>query len=183
MVATTRGGNKLANGVGAECAHGVDLFGHLHGSEFRGHTGGVAAGNHQSGKHRAELLDHRKRDEVAGHAYGAEGLERGGGLQRKHAAGKKAREHDDGQGSEADRIHLGKDVGPIAGRGEEIGKGASGQNGIVLDGANSLFDEDLWGHEWHQCMWLRLSDAGTWRRTAKIQRQPGTPAIGESTGR
>ena len=95
--------DELADGVGAEGAHGVDLLGDLHGAELGGHAGGVAAGDHEAGEDGAELLDHGERDEAAGHVDGAELLERGGGLEGEHAAGEEAGEDDDGQRAEADR--------------------------------------------------------------------------------
>ena len=51
---------------------------------------------------------------------GAELLERGGGLQGENAAGEEAGEDDDGHGTDADGVHLGVDVGPIAGTGKEV---------------------------------------------------------------
>ena len=154
-------GDELADGVGSEGAHGVDLLGDLHGADLGGHTGGVAAGDHEAGEHRAELLDHGERDKVAGQADGAERLERGGRLQGENAAGKEAGQDDDGHGADADGVHLGVDVGPIAGAGEEIRDRAPGQDGVVLDGGNRLLGEDLWRDKGHVVLWLRLSDAGT----------------------
>ena len=73
-------GDELADGIGAEGAHGIDLLGDLHGSEFGGHTGGVAAGDHEAGENGAELFDHGECDEATGHADGAKLLKRDGGL-------------------------------------------------------------------------------------------------------
>ena len=42
-VATSRGGDQFTRRIGAQRAHRVDLLRHLHGAEFGGHTGGVAA--------------------------------------------------------------------------------------------------------------------------------------------
>ncbi len=67
--------DELADGIGAERAHGVDLLGDLHGAELGGHAGCVAAGDHEAGEDGAELLDHGERDEAAGHVDGAELLE------------------------------------------------------------------------------------------------------------
>jgi len=142
-------GDQLADGIGAERAHGVNLFGDLHGAEFGGHAGGVAAGDHEAGEDGAEFFDHRESDEGAGHADGAELLQGGGGLKGEDAAGEKAGEDDDGKGTDADRIHLGVDICPVTGLGEEICDSPGREDGVVLNGGEDLFGKDLWGHKGH----------------------------------
>ncbi len=66
-------------------------------------------------------------------------FKRGGGLQGEDAAGEEAGEDDDGQGADADGVHLGPDIGPVAWLGEEIGDGAAGELGVCLEGGDSIF--------------------------------------------
>ena len=61
-------GNQLFGRIGAERAHGVDLFGDDHGAEFAGHAGCVASGDHQAGDQRAEFGDHADRNELPNQA-------------------------------------------------------------------------------------------------------------------
>lgn len=158
-------GDQFADGVGAEGSHGVNLLGDLHGADLGGHSGGVSAGDHEAGQDGAEFLDHGECDEIAGHADGAKLLQGGGGLEGKNAAGEESGEDDDRQGTEADVIHLGVDVGPVARLGEEIGEGVSREDGVILDGGNLLLCEYLWGDEGHVVIRLNVSDA---RERAKI---------------
>ena len=65
-VATRRGVTSFWIGIGAQGAHGVDLLGDFHGSEFAGDAGRVAAGHHQRGEHRTQLADQGDRNERAG---------------------------------------------------------------------------------------------------------------------
>ena len=64
-VAIRRGVTSFWIGIGAERAHGVDLLGHLHGAEFAGDAGGVAAGHQQRGQHRPEFAHQGDGDDVA----------------------------------------------------------------------------------------------------------------------
>ena len=43
--------HQLLNRIGSQGAHGVDLLGHLHGSQLARDTGRVAAGHHQRRQH------------------------------------------------------------------------------------------------------------------------------------
>ena len=144
-VATRRGVTSFAGRVGAEGAHGVDLLGDLHGAELGGHAAGVAAGDHQRGEDGAELLDHGEGDERAGAADGSELLERGLRLQGEHAASEEAGKDDDGQGADADGVHLREDVGPVAGSGEHVRHGAGGEQGILLQRAEAFLGETFEG--------------------------------------
>ena len=96
------GRDELTDGVRAEGAHGVDLFGDFHRTQFRGHAGSVTAGDHKASQYGAKFLDHGERDERAGHADGAKLSKRRSGLQGKYAAGEKSGEDDDRQGPDAD---------------------------------------------------------------------------------
>jgi len=57
---------QLAAGIGAEGAHRVDLFGHLHGAQFGRHAAGVASGHHQAGEHGTQLAHHRHGNQLSG---------------------------------------------------------------------------------------------------------------------
>src|SRR5580692_4233927 len=50
--------DQFLHGVGAQGAHGVDLFGHYHRSQLAGHAGGIPAGHHQTGQHWPQLAHH-----------------------------------------------------------------------------------------------------------------------------
>jgi hypothetical protein len=112
--------DKLADRVGAQGAHGIDLLGDLHRAELGCHAGCVSAGDHEAGEHGTKLLDHRERDQAAGHADCAEGLERAGGLECEHATGEKSGENDDWHGADADGVHLGEDVVPVVRAGKDV---------------------------------------------------------------
>ena len=49
--------DQFLHRIRAQRAHGVDLLGDLHGAEFAGDAGGVAAGHHDGGEHRPEFAD------------------------------------------------------------------------------------------------------------------------------
>ena len=51
--------DEVIDRVRRQGAQGIDLFGHAHGSEFRGEGGADAARDHKAGQHRAELAAHR----------------------------------------------------------------------------------------------------------------------------
>src|ERR1700683_2036375 len=51
-------GDQLFHGVGAQRAHGVDLFGYHHRAEFAGHAGRIPSRYHQAGQHRPQLAHH-----------------------------------------------------------------------------------------------------------------------------
>src|SRR6266852_3004766 len=70
--------NQLLSGIGAQGAHGIDLFGHDHRTEFAGHAGGVPPGHHQSGDERAQFGDHAERHELADERDSAESLQGAG---------------------------------------------------------------------------------------------------------
>ncbi len=74
--------------IGAHGAHGVDLFGYLHRSEFGGNTGSDAPGYHQRSKHRSQFTYHRQCDNHANVDFGAEACNLVAGLQRQHHARK-----------------------------------------------------------------------------------------------
>ena len=59
--------------------------------------GADAAGQHQRGQHRAELLDHRRADQPADDRPGAELVERHAALRGEHRAGEEPRQQHDGQ--------------------------------------------------------------------------------------
>src|ERR1017187_8962944 len=136
--------DQLANRIGAQGAHGVELLGNLHGADLRSHAGGVAAGDHEASEDGAEFLDHGERDQRASHGDGAELGQRGGRLEREDASGEEAGEDDDGHGTDADGVHLGEDIGPVVGRGKDVRDGRANQNGVLLHGCDVLLDVDLW---------------------------------------
>ena len=142
-------GDELADGVGSEGAHGVDLLGDLHGAKLGGHAGGVTTRDHEASEYGAELLDHGERDEAAGHVDGAEFFQRDSGLEGQHAAGEEAGENDDGQGADADGVHLGEGVGDVSGLGKEIADSPSGEQGVFLDGGNDALGVGFWGENAH----------------------------------
>src|SRR5579872_463496 len=82
--------HQLLIGIGAQSPHGVNLLGHLHGSQFAGHPGSIPAGNHQAGQHRAQLFYHRKRNQLSGQRQRPKLLQRGPGVEREHRPGKTA---------------------------------------------------------------------------------------------
>src|ERR1035441_4334833 len=73
-------GDEFAQGVHAQGAHGVDLLGDHHRSEFAGHRRGVTAADHDAGEYRTQLADHGKRDKLAGDGGGGGQRLGGGGL-------------------------------------------------------------------------------------------------------
>jgi hypothetical protein len=106
--------DQLAHRVGAQGAHGVELFGDPHGAELRGHAGGVAAGDHQAGEYRSELLDHGKADQLTGDGGSAKLRQGRGRLQGENAPGEETGEEDNGQRADTDAVGLGNEVGQIA---------------------------------------------------------------------
>ena len=120
MVARTRGSYELAAGVGAHGAHGVDLFGDEHGAQFRGDAGGAAAGDENACERGAEFTDERDGHDVTGEGGLAETRELRAGLQHHDRADKKSGQQHDGQGADADVVHLIEGVLEIARAGGEI---------------------------------------------------------------
>ena len=92
--------NQLAHRVDAEGAHGVNLLGDHHRTEFAGHGGGIAAGDHDAGEHGAEFADHRSAHKPSRDGGGAELRQCGSRLQGQHAAGEEAGEQHNGGRSE-----------------------------------------------------------------------------------
>ncbi len=58
-------GDELAHRVDTKGAHGVNLLGDNHRSQFAGHGGCVSAGNHDAREHCAQLANHGQADELA----------------------------------------------------------------------------------------------------------------------
>ena len=133
-------GDQLARGVGAHGAHGVHLLGDEHGAELGGDAGSVASGNEQAGDGGAQFADQGDGHDVAGERGGAEPRELGGGLQDKDGADEKTGQENDGEGADADEVHLLKGVSAIAGRGENVGDGAEGEQGVVLHGLDAVLE-------------------------------------------
>ena len=121
--ASTRGTTSLRIGVGAERPQGVDLIGDDHRSELGRDARPDAAGQHQPGEHRAELLDHRRADQPSHERPRAELIERDAGLQRQHGAGEEAGQQDDRERADADRLELLDDIAEVEGTGEDRAKG------------------------------------------------------------
>ena len=111
--ASTRGTTSLRIGIGAERAQRVDLIGHDHRAELGGDARADAAGQHQPGQHRPELLDHRRADQPADERPRAELIERHAALQRQHGAGEEPGQQHDGQRPDADRVELLDDVAEV----------------------------------------------------------------------
>ena len=78
--------DELAHGIRAERTQRVDLVGHDHRPELGGDARSDAAGQHQPGQHRPQLLDHRRADQPADQRARAELVERHAALQRQHGA-------------------------------------------------------------------------------------------------
>ena len=74
---------------------------------------------------------------VGGHDDRVTGLHRYR-LQGEHAAREEAGEDNDRHGPDANRIHLGVNIRPIAGAGKKIGHRAPTQDGVTLDGGDGL---------------------------------------------
>ena len=110
MPASMRGTTSLRIGIGAERPQRVDLVGHDHRPELGGDARSDAAGQHQAGQHRTELLDHRRADQPADDRPRAELIERQAALQRQHRAGEKPGQQHDGQRLHADGVELLDDV-------------------------------------------------------------------------
>jgi hypothetical protein len=60
-------------------------------------------------------------------------------LQRQHAARKEAGEDDDWQRADADRVHLGEDIGPVTRARKDVRNGRARQDGILLYRGDVLF--------------------------------------------
>ena len=67
--------NQFLGRVGAQGAHGIDLFGHDHRAQFAGHAGGVPPSHHQPGDERSEFGHHAERNELADERDPAESLQ------------------------------------------------------------------------------------------------------------
>ena len=83
--AIRRGQTRYLNGS-VEGRERVDLLGHAHGADLRGHRGADPAGDHQPGQHRTEprVIDSTT---MVATALGLEAREAGIALQREHHAG------------------------------------------------------------------------------------------------
>ena len=145
--------------IGPEGTHCIDLLCYLHGADLRGHSRCIAPGDHEARQHWAKLLYHRERNEIAGHTDCAELLEGRSRLQGQNATGEEAGKNDNREGAKADRIHLRKNIGPIARTGKDIGDCAPRQQRVVLKRGDLLLGEDLWRDEGHVVIRLTVSDA------------------------
>ena len=80
---------------------------------------------------------------------------------------KKPVQDDDGQGTDADGVHLGENIGPVARGGKDVGDGAAGHGGVGLDGRDAILGEVLNGGERHSFVGslyqMRERCGGTWR--------------------
>jgi hypothetical protein len=134
------GRDQFADGIGAEGAHGVDLLGDDHRTQFRGDAGSVAAGDEQGGDGGTELADQGEGYGIAGESGFAELFELRRGLQHHHSADEKAGENNNRQRTDADEVHLLESVEPIARGGGEIGERAEGKLRVLLHAENLAFD-------------------------------------------
>ena len=80
MVEMHARGDQFFERVDAESAHGVNLLCDLHGAQFAGHAGSVAAGDHEAGQHGTEFLDHGEADQLPGDGLGAKLRQGGSGV-------------------------------------------------------------------------------------------------------
>ena len=112
--------NQLLGGIGPQRAHGIDLLGYDHRTQFAGHAGGVAPRHHQSGDQRAEFGDHAERYKLADKRDPAESLQGAGCVQRQQGADGKSGENHDGQGTDADQVRLLQHVAHVEGTAEEV---------------------------------------------------------------
>ena len=119
--------HQLLNRIGAQRAHGVDLLGDLHGAEFAGDAGCVAAGHQKRGQHRAQLAHQGNGDNVADLIHGAILRQRARHLHGDDDAAEKPDQNHDGKTADADDVHLEQDVALVMGRTENIAQSAPGQ--------------------------------------------------------
>src|SRR5580704_3231427 len=99
-------GHKFLDRIGAQRAHGVNLFGHFHGPEFASDAGCVAPRHQQRRQYRAKLANQRDGDDLPYLARGPVLIQRAGHLHGDDEAAEKADQEDDGQAADADNIHL-----------------------------------------------------------------------------
>ena len=140
-VATTRGVTSFFVGISAQSAHGIDLLGHGHRAQFAGHSGRVAAGDHQPGDDRPQFSDHADRNQLGDKSEGTEARQRAGAVQGQHGAGEAAGQDHDRQGTDADQVGLLNHVGDVQGPPEKIGQRLAREQGVVLQRLDLLLGE------------------------------------------
>lgn len=143
--------DQNADGVGAHDAHGVELFGDVHGAQLGGERAADASGEHDGGQHRANLLDHGDVDDAAEAVFLADGLELRVAFDGQHHADERPGDAYNGDGHGADFIHLREDLAEVLRahpRGSHAAEGAGDEDAEVAeDGqrmggpAADLFDE------------------------------------------
>src|SRR5581483_852920 len=129
-------GDKFLGGIGAQGSHGVDLLGHDHGTEFAGHSGGIAPGDNQSGQHRAQCADNSNGNQLTDNRSSAEATQAGCAIQRQGGSGKEDRSQDNGERSESDQVGLLDDVSDIDRTSEQVGDRLHRQQEVFLNGGD-----------------------------------------------
>ena len=118
--------------IRSQSPHGIDLFRHEHGAQFRSHTGTDAASHHQGGENRTEFADERDGNQSSCKSHGAERRERFRGLQGQNGAREEARQHHDRERPNTDQIHLHQDVANVKRAAKHRGESLAGQEGQLL---------------------------------------------------
>src|SRR5258708_2661198 len=127
------GRDQLLVRIGAQGAHGVNLLGHLHGAEFAGDAGSVAAGHHQTGEHRPEFAHHGDGNQFASERERAELAQSGRIVERQHRAGADPDHDHTGQRAAPDEGGLLDHVPEVARPAKKVRHGLGRQKGIFLD--------------------------------------------------
>lgn len=107
------GDDQVIDRVSGEGAKGIDLFGDLHGAEFRCDGSADAGGEHQGGEDGAEFAAHADADDRAGGGIHLDLVELEKRLGTEDHAGGGAGGDDDALAFDADEIKLAKEIGPI----------------------------------------------------------------------
>src|SRR5438093_1386660 len=92
-----------------------------------------ASHQHQSGQHRAQLLDHRRAHETSHDRTRAELIERQAALRRERHTGEQPGHQYDRQRSNADQIELLDDIVAVNRTGEDAAEGGGGQKDVFLN--------------------------------------------------
>ena len=110
--------DQVAERVGRQGAHGVDLFGRAHGPDLGGDGRGDPSGQHQGRQHRPELAGDPQRHDLRHDLLGVEAPAAGIDVERQRRSGEHCCQADHRQGEIADLAELAPKLSEEQGRGD-----------------------------------------------------------------
>ena len=114
--------NEILNGIDRHRVQRINLLGHFHAAEFRGHRGACSSRHHERGKNRAEFPQKTKGNRRSEKAFRVEFSETIVALQTHDHSGENAGEKHDGKRIDSDTADMFNDKTEARRRPEYPGK-------------------------------------------------------------